>query len=184
MARKLAASKQVLEGELDEAEVQFLILLKEHPEHGLALTGLYRLKKLVRDRAGDDAVRSLLESLLEDALETSFGDDILWELYAWHYKHGQLDEAEAYLLAIRSSFPFPTGERSGDTGRKVYDADGAVAIGLIKGPAPPAETAPHKVDGISGATLTCNGVTNLVQFWLGDEGFGPYLAQHRSARGI
>jgi len=30
-------------------------------------------------------------------------------------------------------------------------------------------------DAISGATLTTNGVTNLLQFWLGDLGFGPYL---------
>jgi Na+-transporting NADH:ubiquinone oxidoreductase subunit C len=31
------------------------------------------------------------------------------------------------------------------------------------------------VDGLSGATLTARGVTHLVQFWLGEDGFGPYL---------
>ena len=33
------------------------------------------------------------------------------------------------------------------------------------------------VDGLAGATLTSNGVTNLIQFWLGENGFGPYLAK-------
>ena len=34
---------------------------------------------------------------------------------------------------------------------------------------------PHAVDSLSGATITANGVTYLLQFWLGDEGFGPYI---------
>jgi Na+-transporting NADH:ubiquinone oxidoreductase subunit C len=39
--------------------------------------------------------------------------------------------------------------------------------------------AKHKVDGLSGATLTSRGVTNLVHYWLGNEGFGPFLANLR-----
>jgi Na+-transporting NADH:ubiquinone oxidoreductase subunit C len=35
--------------------------------------------------------------------------------------------------------------------------------------------ADYHVDGVSGATLTGNGVTNLMQYWLGDHGYGPYL---------
>ena len=34
---------------------------------------------------------------------------------------------------------------------------------------------PHAVDGLSGATITSNGVTYLLHFWLGDDGFGPYI---------
>jgi Na+-transporting NADH:ubiquinone oxidoreductase subunit C len=33
----------------------------------------------------------------------------------------------------------------------------------------------YSVDGLSGATLTSNGVTHLLQFWLGEQGFGAYL---------
>lgn len=33
----------------------------------------------------------------------------------------------------------------------------------------------HAVDALSGATITSNGVTRLIQFWLGDKGFGPYI---------
>ena len=37
----------------------------------------------------------------------------------------------------------------------------------------------YQVDALSGATLTSNGVTNLVRYWMGDQGFGPYLATFR-----
>jgi Na+-transporting NADH:ubiquinone oxidoreductase subunit C len=61
-------------------------------------------------------------------------------------------------------------------GKKVY-ADGSYVpiIGLIKGKAEADEL--HKVDGLAGATLTSNGVTNLVKFWLGETGFAPFLAK-------
>lgn len=35
----------------------------------------------------------------------------------------------------------------------------------------------HQVDGIAGATLTGNGVTGTVQFWLGEQGYGHYIAR-------
>ncbi|MCK5377617.1 MAG: Na(+)-translocating NADH-quinone reductase subunit C [Acidobacteria bacterium] len=64
-------------------------------------------------------------------------------------------------------------------GRKAYDADGEPAITVIKGAAGPAEEDPYRVDGISGATLTARGVSHLVQFWLGENGFEPYLEKFR-----
>lgn len=61
-------------------------------------------------------------------------------------------------------------------GKQVY-RDGDVEIALAKGAVDPASTdAPWRVDGLSGATLTSRGVTNLVQFWLGEDGFKPFLA--------
>ena len=60
-------------------------------------------------------------------------------------------------------------------GRKAFGDDGEPKIKVIKGPAGPPAEDPFEVDGLSGATLTSNGVTNLVQFWLGDEALGPYL---------
>jgi Na+-transporting NADH:ubiquinone oxidoreductase subunit C len=36
-------------------------------------------------------------------------------------------------------------------------------------------SATHQVDGLSGATITSRGVSLLVQYWLGADGFGPYL---------
>lgn len=62
-------------------------------------------------------------------------------------------------------------------GKEVYADDGSVAAQLKKGgvnPSNPVEK-DHYVDGLSGATLTSNGVTNLIQFWMGPQGFLPFL---------
>lgn len=64
-------------------------------------------------------------------------------------------------------------------GRKIFDDDGSVEIEVIKGSAGPPSEAPYKVDGLSGATITSRGVTYLLQFWLGDKGFGPYIETFR-----
>jgi len=60
-------------------------------------------------------------------------------------------------------------------GKKIYE-DGEVAISVIKGTVDASDpNAEHKVDGLSGASLTTRGVHNLMQFWLGDTGFKPFL---------
>jgi len=61
-------------------------------------------------------------------------------------------------------------------GRKAFK-DGKPFIKVIKGQAGSVTDAPYEVDGLSGATLTARGVTNLIQFWLGSNGFGPYLTK-------
>ncbi len=60
-------------------------------------------------------------------------------------------------------------------GRKAYDANWEPQLTVIKGPAGPAAQDPHRVDGLSGATITSVGVARLVRFWLSADGYGPYL---------
>jgi Na+-transporting NADH:ubiquinone oxidoreductase subunit C len=64
-------------------------------------------------------------------------------------------------------------------GRKAFDQDFEPAIQVIKGQAGRPEQDPHHVDGLTGATITSRGVTNMMRFWLGPDGFGPYLARFR-----
>lgn len=60
-------------------------------------------------------------------------------------------------------------------GKKVYQ-QGDVEIALAKGLADPsAANAEYRVDGLSGATLTSRGVSNLISFWLGEQGFKAFL---------
>lgn len=66
------------------------------------------------------------------------------------------------------------------TDRKVYGRDlETVRLEVIKGEAPPAEEDPYRVDGLSGATITARGVSNMIDFWLGERGFGPYIQSLR-----
>lgn len=56
-------------------------------------------------------------------------------------------------------------------GREIADENGEIEIEVVRGEA----NGPYQVDGISGATRTGNGVTNMLHFWLGDYGYGPFL---------
>ncbi|AIW14916.1 Na(+)-translocating NADH-quinone reductase subunit C [Vibrio tubiashii] len=62
-------------------------------------------------------------------------------------------------------------------GKKLFDENHKPAIKIVKGGAPAGSE--HGVDGLSGATLTGNGVQGTFDFWLGDMGFGPFLAKVR-----
>lgn len=64
-------------------------------------------------------------------------------------------------------------------GKQIADADGAIRIEVVKG----AGAGVHQVDGISGATRTGNGINRLMRFWLGPDGYGPYLARLRLEAG-
>lgn len=69
-------------------------------------------------------------------------------------------------------------------GRRAFDNDLNPSVVVIKGRAGPAEEDPFRVDGLSGATMTSRGVTNLVHFWLGENGFRPYLDKLRQNGGV
>lgn len=69
-------------------------------------------------------------------------------------------------------------------GKKVYDEQGNIELEVVKGSVDPSDPASeHKVDGLAGATLTSRGVSNLIQYWLSDSGFGQYLEKVR-AKGV
>lgn len=65
--------------------------------------------------------------------------------------------------------------------KELYAADNSVALRVIKGHADPSSPqAKYQVDGLAGATLTSKGVDNMVQFWLGENGYQSFLQQLKS----
>ena len=60
-------------------------------------------------------------------------------------------------------------------GKKAFDPGSSeVAIAVVKN-----ASGEHQVDALSGATITSRGVTNMMDFWLGEHAFGPFLARVR-----
>tara|TARA_R110001583_G_scaffold84965_1_gene222992 strand:+ start:10301 stop:11071 length:771 start_codon:yes stop_codon:yes gene_type:complete len=62
-------------------------------------------------------------------------------------------------------------------GKKMYNKQGEPAIKIVKGGAKTGDI--HGVDALSGATLTSNGVQRTLRFWLGAEGYGPFVANFK-----
>lgn len=59
-------------------------------------------------------------------------------------------------------------------GKQLYSDNGDVAIQVKKGAA---ASDVHAVDALSGATLTSNGVQNTLTYWVGSNGYAPYLSK-------
>ena len=67
-------------------------------------------------------------------------------------------------------------------GKKIFnqDQEEVIRIGGKMG----AQEKIHHVDGISGATLTTDGVDDLITFWFGNNGFKPFLRRLETNGGI
>ena len=88
------------------------------------------------------------------------------------YEHGETPGLGGEVDNLRWKALWP--------GRMAFDESWRPMLKVKKGRAGNAEDDPYEVDGLSGATITSNGVTNMIQFWLGEDGFSPYLAQVRN----
>lgn len=60
------------------------------------------------------------------------------------------------------------------SGKALHDETGELKITVAKG-VPSAAMQNHHIDALAGATLTSVGVDNLVRFWMGEQGFAPFL---------
>ena len=61
-------------------------------------------------------------------------------------------------------------------GKKIYDEEGNVDFTVAKAEA----TGEYQVDGLSGATITANGVTKSIKYWFGEHGYDNFLENVRS----
>ena len=57
--------------------------------------------------------------------------------------------------------------------KQLFDESGELKISVAKSVSPAGKQ--FHVDALAGATLTSRGVDNLVKFWMGKQGYGPFL---------
>ncbi len=65
-------------------------------------------------------------------------------------------------------------------GKRAFGEDGQPLIQVVKAGSINPDRSQWQVDGMSGATITTNGVNWMIQLWLGENGFGPYFDRVRS----
>jgi Na+-transporting NADH:ubiquinone oxidoreductase subunit C len=92
------------------------------------------------------------------------------------YEHGETPGLGDFIENHAWQAQFP--------GKLAYDEQGKERLSVVKGGVKPGSPdAKYGVDAVSGATLTSNGVNNLLHYWLGEQGFGPFLAHLRAGGG-
>ena len=70
-------------------------------------------------------------------------------------------------------------------GKKIFDDNGNIVIEVVKGNVIVGNLEEnYQIDGLSGATLTSNGVTNMFHFWMGEYGFEKFIANLKSGRAL
>ncbi len=115
----------------------------------------------------------------------------LWStLYGFLALEGDLRTIQGLKFYQHAETPGLGGEvdnpnwRSLWQGKVAFNEAGEPVIELIKGTVDAnTPNAEHRIDGLAGATLTARGVENLINFWLGESGYGPFLARLRNERG-
>ncbi len=109
----------------------------------------------------------------------------LWStMYAYVALDGDLTTIRGVSFYEHGETPGLGGEienrrwQAGWQGKQVYSDSGKMDLQFVKGKAATEEPGrSYQIDGLSGATLTTNGVNSLMEFWFGDHGFKPFFTQ-------
>jgi Na+-transporting NADH:ubiquinone oxidoreductase subunit C len=115
----------------------------------------------------------------------------LWStLYGYLALDADLDHIQGLTFYEHGETPGLGGEVDNPdwkqqwVGKRAFDDEGKIRIQVLRGQVDDDQPeAIHQVDGLAGATITARGVSNLVQFWLGKEGFGRVLENLREREG-
>lgn len=174
---------------LEEFDVDYL---SSHPEYGREIPGdrdiarigrmpRYMKIYIIRERGGENVEKYALPVYGRGLYSTMRGavalkTDLVTIDSITFYEHGETPGLGGEIENPR----WKAGWRE----KIALDGEGNVLIEVLDGPVDPSRPgAEHQVDGLSGATYTTRGVDQLVKFWFGPDGYGPFIAGLRGGGG-
>ena len=98
----------------------------------------------------------------------ALGSDLTTIADIWFYEHGETP-------GIGDRIQSPAWRRQW-RGKLAYGTGATVALRIGGDDAPESS----RIDSITGATVTATAVGRFVRYWLGEDGYGPFLANLRS----
>lgn len=139
----------------------------------------------IKTKPKDMAVYKVMENgEMQKVILPVYGKGLWSTMYGFFALDKDLETIDGFTFYEHGETPGLGGEIDNPkwqhiwVGKKAFDENGNVAIEVIKGVVDQSkENAKYRVDGLSGATMTTNGVDKLVKFWLGDDGYGPFIKQ-------
>ncbi|WP_417662695.1 Na(+)-translocating NADH-quinone reductase subunit C [Pseudomonas sp.] len=157
------------------------------PSESVALTPEQDLAKLKRRERYTIIYLVETDGKLDKVVLPIRGQGLWSTLYGFIALQADLDTVSGFGFYQHAETPGLGGEVDNPKwkglwpGKTVYSDDGKVAISVVKGGVDPkSPKAVHQVDALAGATLTSNGVDHLLKFWMGEQGFGPFLTKLRA----
>lgn len=108
----------------------------------------------------------------------------LWStMYAYVSLDADLSTIKGVSFYAHGETPGLGGEIENDSWqnswkeKRIYTPEGDVALGFAKGKSSATgDAAAYEIDGLSGATLTTQGVEYLMEFWFSESGFKPFIS--------
>ncbi|MBN2365494.1 MAG: Na(+)-translocating NADH-quinone reductase subunit C [Calditrichaeota bacterium] len=122
------------------------------------------------------------EGELEEIILPVYGKGLWSTMYGFIALNRDLHTVDGFTFYSHGETPGLGGEVDNPQwkeiwkGKKAFDENWNVKIEVIKGRVDPErESAKYQIDGLSGSTLTTRGIDNLIKYWLGENGYGPFF---------
>ena len=166
----IAPEKYNLKNILKSPETS-IVLSKEDDIAGIHVIPRYQLAYLV-----------FKEGKLENIIIPVYGKGLWSTIYGFLALENDFNTVKGLTFYEHGETPGLGGEIENPQwkaiwpGKKIYGDENEIKIEVIKGSVDSRTVdREYKVDGISGATLTSRGVSQLIRFWASDNGFGKYF---------
>ncbi len=114
----------------------------------------------------------------------------LWStLYGFIALKRDLDTVSGFTIYEHGETPGLGGEvdnpawKASWKGKTAFNKNNELILTVIKGKVDPSRPeAKFQIDGLSGSTLTTNGLRDMIKFWLGPDGYSGFFKKFREER--